>query len=101
MTALPRILVVEDDDMVGEILKVMLDECYDVASVAEVRRALAEIAAQPINVVLLDYNLPDACGEDVAECAGRAGVPVVWMTGDLAAADALTAQHHAVLTKPF
>ncbi len=101
MTTLKRVLVVEDNELVSEVLKALLDERYEVVCASAIAHALAEIAAQPIDAVVLDYYLRDGNGTLVAECAERAGVPIIWMTGDLAAIDALTAQRHAVLTKPF
>ncbi len=102
MTARARILVVEDNEIVSETLGILLGvHDYDVICAADVGKALAAIAAHPVDVVLLDYCLGDRTGRPVAERAERAGVPIVWMTGDPSALDTLAAQRHALLAKPF
>ena len=94
----PRVLVVEDEELVSEVLRDVLDEHYEVVCAAGVREPLAELASRRADAVLLDYSLPDGNGSEVA---GRAGAPVVWMTGDPRAPSALGEGSGLLLAKPF
>ena len=44
MTPRPRVLVVEDDALVSEVLRAILDEHYEVVCAASAKEALAELA---------------------------------------------------------
>ena len=58
-----RILVVEDDDAISRMLEVELDEAgYDVFRVARGDDALASIARDRPDAVVLDLRLPDRDG---------------------------------------
>jgi CheY-like chemotaxis protein len=58
---MPRALLAEDDDVVREMLRAVLERDFcEVVSVANVREALAEIAAGPFDVLLSDLHMPDA-----------------------------------------
>lgn len=55
----PRILVIEDDDLLGEIIEeVMRDEGYEVRLVTDGRDGLAAMQHWAPAVVLLDISLP-------------------------------------------
>ena len=95
---LPRVLIVEDDDLVSTVLCEMLDEDYEVLSATTVEAAFAVLASQRIDVVLLDYNLPGGCGKAVAD---QAQVPIVWMSGDHNAAQRVGTDSRVFLSKPF
>jgi PAS domain S-box-containing protein len=63
-----RILIVEDDESVGEGLRaLLLDEGFAVKLVALGRDAAPAVAQFSPDVVLLDVNLPDVSGVDVYE----------------------------------
>lgn len=84
-----RILLVEDDPMVGEVLESSLkDASYAVDWVKNGDDALSGFAAQPYDVVLLDLGLPGKDGFTVLDGLRRkdAAVPVLILT----ARDALT-----------
>src|SRR5476649_126143 len=58
---MPRALLAEDDDVVREMLRAVLErDLYEVVSVANVREALAEISAGPFDVLLSDLHMPKA-----------------------------------------
>jgi two-component system cell cycle sensor histidine kinase/response regulator CckA len=63
-----RILLVEDDDSVGEGLRALLiDEGFEVRLVARGRAAAPAVLEFSPDLVLLDVNLPDVSGVDVFE----------------------------------
>jgi CheY-like chemotaxis protein len=101
MASYPRALVVEDEQIVSDILYEILCEDYEVIAVTTATAALVELTAQPFDVVLLDYGLPDGNGQDVARHASQMGVAVVWMTGSSEKARALSVSVRPVLLKPF
>jgi DNA-binding NtrC family response regulator len=97
----PRVLVVEDDPMVGELLEDILGDDYKVVRTSGAMAALSELKKQETDVLLLDYRLPDGSGQEVADAADDAGIPMVWITGDPSAVQVLDDDTHAVLPKPF
>jgi CheY-like chemotaxis protein len=83
---LPRqILIVDDDPVIHELLVAMLEgKCWDLTSVADAERALAEIAAHSYDLVLADVNLPGMNGLTLLTRISdiRPNIPVVIMTAD-------------------
>jgi len=84
----PRILVVEDDAdqrrLIADALKMYFEESDD-GAIRSAGSAAECNALDPadFDVVLLDYNLPDATGLDVLErISARADVPVIFVTGE-------------------
>jgi DNA-binding response OmpR family regulator len=62
-----RILVVEDDWDILEVLKLMLEyEGHQVATAKHGRAALAVAAARPFDLVVLDISMPEMSGIEVA-----------------------------------
>jgi DNA-binding response OmpR family regulator len=60
-----QILVVDDDCSVRELLaRVLMGEGYDVVSAKDGEESLAAASATPIDLVLLDLNLPGMSGWD-------------------------------------
>jgi DNA-binding response OmpR family regulator len=96
-----RVLLVEDDELVSEMLCGVLEEYYDVVAVATPTEALAQLDAAQIDLLLLDYNLGGGTGGPVMQQAEACGVPMIWMTGDPDALKIAGFAHHAVLAKPF
>lgn len=79
-----RMLIVEDDEAVGEGLRVLLEsEGFEVVVVANGSEAVPSISEFAPDIVLLDVNLPDANGIDVFEAITRMspGLPVIFSTG--------------------
>lgn len=101
MSARPRVLLVEDDELITCVLQEFLDEEYEVSCASTAEQALAEIAGHPVDLVLLDFHLSDGNGRKVAEQSIDVSVPVIWMTGDPEAARHVLAGSHVLLTKPF
>ena len=79
------ILLVEDDPDAAELIAERLritPEAFTVAAVSSARGAFQYLAAHPVDIVLLDYRLPDLDG---LACLGkirrrRPDIPVIVMT---------------------
>ena len=66
MPARARILVVEDEPRLAEILRLYLErDGYGVTVVADGRAAIAAVDAEPVDLVVLDLMLPGLNGEAV------------------------------------
>jgi two-component system, OmpR family, response regulator len=62
-----RVLVVEDDPQVGEILKYLLTFYADAAHASSGNEALKIIKENPPDIILLDLRLRDISGLEVAQ----------------------------------
>lgn len=78
----PRILVVDDDAALAEMLSIVLrNEGFDSRTVASGDRALGEFRAYGPDLVLLDLMLPGRDGIDVCkDIRAESGVPIVMLT---------------------
>ena len=78
-----RILLVEDDRAVQELLALSLHEMYEVRRAVTGAEALAILNREPISAVVLDYRLPDRTGlELLTEIKStQPRLPVIMMTG--------------------
>jgi DNA-binding response OmpR family regulator len=100
-----RVLVVEDDADLREMVKMLLeDEEFTVIEADSGRQGLA-LAAEPIDLVLLDLKLPDMSGFDVCrQLRARSDVPIIIVTAQVDSFDmvaGLTAGADDYVTKPF
>jgi len=82
----PRILVAEDDDDIRAVFEMVLGDHYEIRCAGTAAHALAVAATWTPDVVLLDWTLPDASGEDVvarlrAMKDGFENVPIVVVSG--------------------
>ena len=78
-----RVLLVEDDLMIGESLSEALqDEAYSVDWVKEGRQAILTLKVQPYDIVLLDLGLPEIDGMGVLTAIREAKIatPVLIIT---------------------
>src|SRR5215471_19648323 len=89
----PTVLVVEDDDLILDAMtRMLVREGYLVLTAASGHDAIGMLRTplQPINVLVLDVNLPDVSGIDL--CAKirelHPTLPVVVCTGSTDPADA-------------
>jgi DNA-binding response OmpR family regulator len=98
-----RILLIEDTADVRMMLAAWLeDEGHDVIEADSLASAMA--AFQPphrYEAVIADVLLPDGSGQDLAELARQAGVPVLLCTGDINTLNSLQNQGFRCLSKPF
>ncbi len=79
-----RVLVADDNPGVLETLKLTLGEKhYEVLTASSVAQALAALRAHAIDLVVLDYCLPDGPGSDVLQVIRRElpSLPVIVTTG--------------------
>ena len=78
-----RVLVVEDDLMIGESLSEALqDEAYTVDWVKDGRQAILTLRVQPYDIILLDLGLPEVDGMGVLTAISDAKIetPVLILT---------------------
>lgn len=78
----PQILIVEDERTISEPLaKLLAREGFNANVASTVADALAKFAADKPDLILLDLNLPDGDGRDVArEIRRSSGVPIIMLT---------------------
>ena len=103
-----RILIVEDELINQEMLKIILDDVYDIISAETGAEALARLAegSETISLVLLDLNLPDMHGLDVLKQmkadSRSARIPVIVMTAEKdAEVESLTLGAIDFIPKPY
>jgi len=102
-----RILVVEDDPDVGEMLgELLAGQGHDVASAPDGPAAMESVAHRTPDLVLADYNLPNGpngleLARMIRAATGRP-VPALILTGDISTATlrAVTDAGCALLSKP-
>ena len=86
MTARPKILVVEDDPLIREVMQTVLqDEGFDAHSAEDVQEAVKALESEtPVDLVFADIDLGDrGGGYEVARCARRRrpDVKIVYTSG--------------------
>ena len=82
-----RVLLADDDEDVRSVFEIVLGEWFDVRTAATGADALAIAQAWVPDVLLLDWTLPDATGEEIVERlrareSGVATLPIVIVSGD-------------------
>jgi two-component system, OmpR family, alkaline phosphatase synthesis response regulator PhoP len=105
----PRILVVEDHPLIAELVETRLRiEGMQALKCTSGREALAVIAREALDVVILDIMMPDVDGYEVLHhirsLASTATLPVIFLTAKSTPADiekglAMGANYY--ITKPF
>ena len=106
-TAPPRVLVVDDEPNLVEVLTMALRfEGFAVESAASGREALAAVTRFKPHLMVLDVMLPDMEGFDVAARLGaqRASVPIIFLTARDSTEDkvrGLSGGGDDYMTKPF
>ncbi len=106
---MPSVLVVDDDPTVRELVSDILDlEGYDVRTATDGRDALAAVAAEHPDCMVLDLMMPDMNGFEVLSrlrsAEGGVQMPVVMLTaagGGEEPWNALTVGVDYFLSKPF
>jgi DNA-binding response OmpR family regulator len=81
-TASPRILVVDDEQPVQQLLdRTLRSEGYDVVPALDGEQALDEISRQPFDLVMLDVMLPKLDGFEVCRrVRAQSSVPIIMLT---------------------
>lgn len=82
-TAHPKILVIDDEEMILSSLSIILSEKYDVITAEDGVSGLTKFNESHPSLVLLDINLPMMSGVEVLARIREIdrGVPVIVMTG--------------------
>ncbi len=103
-----RVLVVDDESRLTELLKLELDvEGYDVEVASDGATGLIRAKTSPTpDLIILDWNLPDFSGIDICQRirAGGLTTPILMLTGHDEITDRVTALDAGVddyLVKPF
>lgn len=85
MSGKKTVLVVDDDVRMLNIIKLYLQDIYDVVVVPSGTLALKYLAKRHADVVLLDYMMPDMDGpavlKEIREKSSNPAIPVVFLTG--------------------
>ena len=79
----PRVLVVDDDPVIRDLLRATLDGDFEVSEAREGDEALRHLAADDADLVILDWQMPGRWGGEIlAELKRtRPDLPVVVLTG--------------------
>jgi len=102
-----RILVVEDDGEVLRAVSHMLNYLgHAVTECGHAEEAFRLVQAEPFDLLLIDYRMPEMTGLDLIVMLRQEGcnVPVIMMTGYPATEERVTAQNlgvFAILKKPI
>ncbi len=104
----PRLLVVEDDNDIGNLLKLCFSELgMDVTVTVMGREGVALFSTQLFDLVMLDVNLPDINGFEVAriiKSSSNQNVPVYFLTAQGERASRITGLELGAddyIVKPF
>lgn len=97
----PRLLIVEDDELIARLLGEALEEFYQTSCVRTAAGACGALLAGEADVVLLDYHLLDGPAVSVMREAARQGVPTLVMTGDRHISAEVVRRGWPLLAKPF
>jgi DNA-binding response OmpR family regulator len=104
----PRLLLVEDEATISVALGRLLDRWgFDTLAARTVSEAQALLAAVPVDLVVIDYRLPDMRGDDFLEWLAHEypdlGRRSLFITGDYgeSALAAIEATGRPYLLKPF
>ncbi len=96
-----RILVVEDQAQIAELIADALSDTYQPVCASSVEAAVEQLLPGDIDLVLLDCVLPGGSMWQVMLEADRIGVPVVLMTGDPGQIPEVTGGPRPYILKPF
>ena len=105
-TALPKVLVVDDEPAFRRLLRITLEaEGYVVFHAGSGREAVDQVAAHRPHLVLLDLGLPDMDGIEVIKLLrGQVQIPIIVLSVREQEVDKITALDAGAedyLTKPF
>jgi len=82
-TTRQRILAVDDDLTVQDVLTFFLGDAYEVSPATTGADALAKLCREPVELVVLDHRLPDRTGLEILTDLRsiRPNLPVIMLTG--------------------
>ena len=76
-----HVLIVDDDPLILDILKLMLEPAYRTSRAISVTEAAASLDQTHFDLLLTDYLLADGRGTTLLAQAKQLGVPAILMTG--------------------
>ncbi|MEW6601947.1 MAG: response regulator [Nitrospirota bacterium] len=102
----PKILIVDDDQTVISVVKIALEDRYEVAGANNALKALGYLSDHEADLVILDINMPgisglDAIGEIKAKCPETV---IIMLTSDPSAENiqkATSRGAYGFIFKPF
>ena len=102
----PRVLVVDDDESVREMLSASLSTAYEVVTAADGSTALAALEHSPCDLLMADLRMPGMDGLTLIREARKRSpaLPVVIVTGlpsEATAIEAIDIGVSGYVTKPF
>ena len=102
----PKILVVDDDPAISEMLTIVLEaEGFEAVPVLDGLKAVPEFRSQNPDLVLLDLMLPGMSGVDICkEIRKESNVPIVMLTAKTDTVDVVLGLESGAddyITKPF
>ena len=106
MTALPHVLIVDDDADIRNVLEILLKNKYFVAEASDGASALDYVSAHPdVDLIILDVMMPGLSGfETCSRLRELSHAPILFLTAKSAEADRLSAYSSGgddFLSKPF
>ncbi|HET6307404.1 MAG TPA: response regulator [Rhodopila sp.] len=101
MTELDRILVVEDDPLVSEVIAAALGDVYPTTLAETAEAALTLLRSGGFRLMLLDCTLPGGMHTELPIEADRLGTAVILMSGDPDRVAQLSDRPRPFLQKPF
>ncbi len=98
-----RVLILEDEMLVAMLLEdLLMDLGHSVAATAgSIRQALKAIEQVPVDLAILDVNLPDGRSDAVADALTTRRVPFLFATGYGAQGVAEQYRRAPVIQKPY
>ncbi len=105
-----KILVVDDEPAIAELLKIELDaNGFEVLTASGGRDCLAKIHGFMPDLMVLDVSMPDMSGGEVANAlkheAKFQGLPIIFLTGLLSRVDEVRTgndiANHVIFAKPL
>ena len=108
MAQLKKILLIDDDDDLREVLseQLVMTEIFDVFEGVDGATALEKVKQQLYDLIILDVGLPDVDGRELCRVLREQGVkcPILMLTGHNSDSDTilgLSAGANDYITKPF
>jgi CheY-like chemotaxis protein len=99
------LLVDDDDDLRQSLAELLVEEGFQVTQAVDGRDALARLANEPIDLILLDYMMPEMDGLAFreAQCAHPrlAQIPVILLTAATASPERAAIAPDRIVEKPF
>jgi DNA-binding NtrC family response regulator len=101
MTEIHRILVVEDDPLVSEVIAAALGDTYATTVAETAEAAMTLLRRGEFRLMLLDCTLPGGMDVELPPEADRLGTAVILMSGDPERVARMTDRPRPFLIKPF